>query len=140
MAIAQGVIKRTGELISSSVTNASTLVAGFLRRCAEAGVFFVEKHGLELGMLRSINQNRAAPAAYAAQHGLHGALTLDVGIWDEAGLDLCSFAEVSTFHYLQHFGNQVHDCNPGGASSTTAASARDDERSDVSRSLVVAAV
>ena len=78
LAIAQGVI--TGELISSSVTNASTLVAGFLRRCAEAGVFFIAEHGLELGMLRSINQNRAAPAAYAAQHGLHGTLTLlDVG-------------------------------------------------------------
>jgi len=59
-------VKRTGELYSP-LTDVSTLVAGFLRRCAEAGVFLIEKHGRKLGMQRAINQNRAALEAYAAK-------------------------------------------------------------------------
>lgn len=72
----------------AQLTKVSTLVAGFLRRSAEAGVFFTEKHDRKVGMQRAINQNRAALAAYAANPALiklqeqHGVRTLiDVGNW-----------------------------------------------------------
>jgi hypothetical protein len=111
----KAVVPKTGDPYTS-MTDVSTLVKGFIARCAEAGVHILEKHGRKLGLQRHINQNYDALTAYAAKvnpalidfqkkHGVK--LTLwDVGNWDETGLDLCAFAK-GVYLFLKGGGNQV---------------------------------
>ena len=108
------VVKKTGSPYTQ-LTDVSTLVTAFLRRCAEANVFFIQKNGRKLGLQRHINQHYISLKAYAAKvnpallafQQLHGKLGLgDVGNWDETGLDLCAFASMA-FLCPHRFGNQV---------------------------------
>ena len=58
------IVVRTGNPYNI-LTDVSGLVAGFIRRCAEANVFFVAKHCRKLSMQRLINQNPAALKAFS---------------------------------------------------------------------------
>ena len=109
-------VARTGNPYTE-VTDVSTLVAGFLRRCADANVFWLEKGGRKLGLQRHINQNYHALQQYAAmvnplllafqmEHGIK-ILPAEVGNWDECGLDLCAFASTGLFLIMKCFGNDV---------------------------------
>jgi hypothetical protein len=108
------VIKKTGSPYTQT-TDVSTLVAAFVRRCAEAGVHFIEKHGRKLGLQRHVNQHygplkeyakKFNPALLAFQQEHCKLGRRDVGNWDETGFDLCAFASMA-FLCLQRFGNQV---------------------------------
>ncbi len=110
------IVVRTGNPYNI-LTDVSGLVAGFIRRCAEANVFFVAKHCRKLSMQRLINQNPAAlkafsdkmnPALKAFQARWMIKLTLaGVGNFDETGFDMCAFAETGLFMCLKLCGNQV---------------------------------
>jgi methyl coenzyme M reductase subunit C len=112
------VVSKTGNPYDR-MTDVSTLLAGFFRRCAEAGVHFIQKNGRKLGMQRHINQNREALKRYAEivnpaliefqeTHGVKLGL-LDVGNFDETGLDLCAFAETGLFIVLK--SSSQHPCS-----------------------------
>jgi len=110
------VIPKTGTPYNK-LTDVTALAAGFIRRCAQAGVHFLEKRGRKLGLQRLVNQNYSALKAYAAKvnpelrafqkkHGIK-ILVKDVGNWDETGVDLCAFATTGLYLIMEHFGNLV---------------------------------
>jgi len=108
------VVAKTGVPYSLQ-TDVSTLTAAFIRRCAERGVHIIEKGGHKLGLQRHINQHYSSLKAYAIinkalrefQDKYNVKLSLlDVGNWDETGLDLTAFAKM-LFLCLERFGNQV---------------------------------
>jgi hypothetical protein len=92
------------------------LAEGFKNRAMKAGVCFVLSNGRKLSRQRFFNANPETLASYAALvnpelrafQDLHGKLGLeDVGNWDEAGVDLCDYAESGIYWCLKAFGNNV---------------------------------
>ena len=97
-------------------SNIRSLAEGFKERAKKAGVCFVLTGGRKLSRQRFFNANPETLASYAALvnpelrafQDEHGKLGIeDVGNWDEAGVDLCDYAESGIYWCLKAFGNNV---------------------------------
>eukprot|EP00964_Phaeocystis_antarctica_P036664 scaffold20940_cov96-Phaeocystis_antarctica.AAC.2 len=101
----------------SAYSDVSTLRDAFLKRCEAKGVCFVQREGQKLSTARhfatsdteSLKECREMinPVLLAFQEK-HGAVPLeDTGNFDEAGLDLTSYAEDGNYLCLRSFGKSV---------------------------------